>query len=170
MWGLGIKSGGDLLKYKKSLLIHHFGKAGSYFFNIVRGIDNREVRISRKRKSIGTETTFPNDISDLNEIKTILDNLAGRVENSLKRRECGGSTLTLKIRYSDFTTVTRSTTLKTPLYTKKEMLCHIPRLLQATDVGIQKVRLLGITVSKLTNEKESGPIQLTLPFPHHDQK
>lgn len=165
MLGLGIATGGDLLKYDKALLIHHFGKAGAHFYNIVRGIDDREVKITKKRKSIGTETTLRHDIDDIREMRSILDRLAEKVETSLARKECGGSTLTLKVRYGDFTTVTRSITLSSPLYTKEEIKSHIPRLLQSTDAGLQKVRLLGITVSKLTTEKQSSPIQLELPFP-----
>lgn len=165
MWGLGIHTGGDLLKYQKFLLIKHFGKAGSYFYDIARGVDDRAVKISRKRQSIGTETTLREDISDLNDIQTILDQLAKKVETSLIRKECGGSTLTLKVRYSDFTTVTRSITLPHPLYTREEIVCHLPKLLQSTDAGVLKVRLLGITVSKLTSKEKPGPYQLRLPFP-----
>jgi len=165
MNGLGIHTGGDLIKYDKSLLCHHFGKAGSYFYDIVRGIDNRQVKTGRKRRSIGTETTMRNDISDLNEMKTILYQLAGKVEKSLAAKECGGSTLTLKVRYSDFTTVTRSTTLPHPIYTQKEIRKQLPNLLQSTEAGILKVRLLGITVSKLTDEERLSPRQLRLPFP-----
>jgi len=165
MLKLGIHTGGDLLKYDKALLIHHFGKAGAHFYNIVRGIDDRPVKVSRKRKSIGTETTLRHDIDNLQEIRSILDRLADKVEKSLARKECGGSTLTIKVRYGDFTTVTRSITLSSPLYTREEIKSHIPRLLQSTEAGIQKVRLLGITVSKLTTEKQTNPIQLELPFP-----
>lgn len=165
MNNLGIHTGGDLRKYDKQLLIHHFGKAGSHFYNIVRGIDDRQVKISRKRKSIGTETTLQHDISDLREIRAILDRLAEKVERSLLNKECGGSTLTLKVRYSDFTTVTRSITPKDPIFTKEDIQTYIPRLLQSTDAGRQKIRLLGVTISKLTNEKKTGPFQLELPFP-----
>ena len=164
MFQLGIYTGGDLLKYQQSLLIQHFGKAGSYFYNIARGVDNREVRVSRQPKSIGTETTLRYDITNLDEIQSILNKLAEKVEKSLIVKEYTGFTLTLKIRYSNFTTITRSTTLHYPIYTKEAIMHHIPRLLKSTDAGHLKVRLLGITVSKLINKKNTGPYQLKLPY------
>ena len=167
---LGIHTGGDLLKFEKSLLIHHFGKAGGFFYDIGRGIDTREVKTSRKRHSIGTETTFDHDIINLDEINTTLERLADKVEHALKKKHRAGFTLTLKVRYGDFTTITRSLTRPTPFLSREDMLLHLPALLQATEAGRQKVRLLGITISKLLDSRKSPPYQLRLPFPPLDKR
>ncbi|MBW2660323.1 MAG: hypothetical protein JRC87_12175 [Deltaproteobacteria bacterium] len=73
-------------------------------------------------------------------------------------------TVTLKVRYSDFSTITRSRTLRTPIYSSADILFQIPSLLNSTEAGRRKVRLLGISISNLTTDKKS-PIQLLLPFP-----
>lgn len=163
---LGIYTGADLLKCRKSYLTHHFGKAGSFFYDIVRGNDQREVQCSRERKSIGSEITLNHDTSDPQKINTILEELAFNIEQSLTKLQLCSSTVTLKVRYSDFTTITRSITKKHPIYTKKDILFTIPKLLQSTDVGIIKVRLLGITVSNLNKLDRQLPIQRKLPFPN----
>ncbi len=167
MFRLGIYTGGDLLHWQRSLLINHFGKTGSYLYDIARGQDYRKVSNNRKRKSIGAETTLPHDTSNRHKIQAILERLAEKIEKSLALKECGGLTLTLKIRYTDFTTVTRSKTLKTPIFAKEEMMALVPILLKTTEVGLLKVRLLGMTISKLSNEYHSTPYQLKLPFPLH---
>lgn len=164
MHSLGIRTGHDLLRFRKNELIRFFGKAGRFFYDIARGVDERPVQVSRGRKSIGTETTLHTDLLDLEEIRAVVENLALRVERALKNKECGGTTITLKVRYHDFTTVTRSLTLPAPLYTFDEIMQHIPQLLRATDAGKTKIRLLGITVSNLSCETKKIPIQLPLPF------
>ena len=164
MHALGIRTGQDLLRFRKSELVRFFGKAGTFFYDIARGIDERPVQVRKGRKSIGTETTLQADLSDLGQITEILENLALRVERALKNKECGGTTITLKVRYHDFTTVTRSLTLPTPLHTFDEIMQHIPQLLRATDAGKIKIRLLGITVSNLLCKSKTVPTQLQLPF------
>lgn len=163
MSGLGIKTGYDLRQWEEEKLIFHFGKSGSFLYNTVRGIDKREVQPNRTRKSIGNETTLHHDINDLEEIKAILSDLCCQVGRTLKKLKTGGYTVTLKIRYSDFTTITRSISLKSPVFGGQDILFHIPKLLESTEAGHRKVRLLGITISKLTTNKNS-PIQLPLPF------
>ncbi|HID69586.1 MAG TPA: DNA polymerase IV [Desulfobacterales bacterium] len=164
MHSLGIRTGQDLLRFRKSELVRFFGKAGRFFYDIARGVDDRPVQVSRGRKSIGTETTLQTDLLDLKQIREVIENLALRVERALKNKECGGTTITLKVRYHDFTTVTRSLTLPAPLHTFEEIIQHIPQLLGATDAGKTKIRLLGITVSNLSCESKTIPVQLQLPF------
>ena len=159
----GIKTGYDLRQWEEEKLNLHFGKSGSFLYNIVRGIDDREVQPNRIRKSIGNETTLHYDTDDMHEIKNILSDLCHQIERTLQKLKTGGYTITLKVRYSDFTTVTRSTSLTNPVFCNQDILFHIPRLLESTDAGRRKVRLLGITISKLTTKKNS-PIQLPLPF------
>jgi DNA polymerase-4 len=160
---LGIKTGNDLRQWDMEKLILHFGKTGSFLYNIVRGVDSREVQPNRTRKSIGNETTLSFDIDDLEEINKILTELSCQIERTLRKLDVGGYTITLKVRYSDFTTITRSTTLKNPVFGSLDILFHIPRLLKSTEAGRRKVRLLGISISKLTTGK-NVPRQLYLPF------
>lgn len=163
MLGLGIRTGHDLLQLKEETLIFQFGKIGSFLYNIVRGIDDRPVESARERKSIGSETTLSHDTDDRAEIDTILRHLAEEIELSLKKKQTGGYTLTLKIRYRDFTTITRSQTVRTPIHSSAAILSLLPGLLAATKIDSQKVRLLGLSLSKLTGDKKV-PHQLMLPF------
>lgn len=164
MHALGVRKGADLFRFTRKELERFFGKAGIFFYDIVRGVDNRPVQVNRGRKSIGTETTLHTDVLDLAEINEILVNLSKKVGQSLQKKECGGSTVTLKVRYHDFTTVTRSHTLATPLYDANEIMQYIPELLITTDAGKTEIRLLGITVSNLSHISEKHPQQLQLPF------
>ena len=114
MLRLGIKTGHDLRRMDKDTLVAHFGKTGLFLYDIVRGIDERPVEPTRERKSIGSETTLCCDTNDTNEIHTILSHLAEQIEYSLKKKQTGGYTITLKVRYQDFTTITRSQTVQSP--------------------------------------------------------
>lgn len=164
MHSLGVRKGADLFRFTQKELERFFGKAGLFFYDIVRGIDNRPVQVNRGRKSIGTETTLHTDLIDMEKIYEILHDLSEKVGQSLQRKECGGTTITLKVRYHDFSTVTRSHTLSVPLFSATEIMQLIPNLLQATDAGKTKVRLLGITISNLSGIAEKHPLQLPLPF------
>ena len=165
MLRLGIKTGHDLRRMDQEKLIRHFGKTGSFLYNIVRGVDERPVEPTRERKSIGSETTLYSDTNDRSEINTILAHLAEQLEYSLQKRQTGGYTLTLKVRYQDFTTITRSQTVATPIYSSAGILSLLPALLATTKAGSEKIRLLGLSVSKLTGNKRI-PRQLVLPFMH----
>ena len=160
---IGVKMGGDLRRFSKEELTFHFGKSGDYFYDICRGLDPRPVKSNRVRKSVGSETTMAEDILDLERIHDILRQLAGSVAASLEKHNFGGYTLTLKVRYQDFLTITRSATFKTPLFTTADILSCLPRLLHDTQAGRRKVRLLGVTVSGLIT-RSGTPYQLRLPF------
>ncbi|MBU0942946.1 MAG: DNA polymerase IV [Proteobacteria bacterium] len=150
MHTLGIRTGQDLLRFSKKELLVLFGKAGAYFHDIARGIDTRPVQRKRTRKSMGTETTLQTDILDLDLIRQIVEDLAQKVAQGLRSKGMGGHTITLKVRYHDFTTVTRSLSLSSPLYDAREILHHTPHLLRSTEAGKRRIRLLGITISNLT--------------------
>ena len=164
MQNLGIKCGKQLRQFSQEDLVFHFGKAGLYFYNIVRGIDNRPVQPIRERKSIGSETTFQHDTKDWQIINNTLRELAEKIEKVILHKGYLGSTITLKIRYFDFTTITRSLTLATPIDSAIEIIEHIPKLTRPTELGIKHVRLLGITLSKLSDRNKRSPFQLKLPF------
>lgn len=161
---LGITVGRDLRRFSRDDLLHHFGKTGGFYYNIVRGIDDRPVKAERTRKSIGSETTLEKDTLDRDEIANTLTYLADKIEETLVLKQCGGNTVTLKVRYHDFTTITRSTTVRDPLFNAGMILQQIKLLQRATQIGHKKVRLLGISLSKLTDGKEKKPVQLPLPF------
>jgi DNA polymerase IV len=163
---IGVKTGGDLLHFSREELVFHFGKLGEFYYNICRGIDPRPVNCNRVRKSIGREMTMAEDILDLECIYNILQKIAESVATNLEKNNFGGYTLTLKVRYQNFLTTTRSATLKTPLFTAADILSYLPRLLHDTDVGRCKVRLLGVSVSSLIT-RNSTPYQLRLPFQLH---
>jgi len=166
MLGLGIKTGADLKRFGKEALIRNFGKAGGYFFDIARGVDERPVEPDRIRKSIGKETTLLEDIDDLNQMASILEEIAMQVENSLSKQEAKGRTITLKVKYFDFQCVTRSLSVDQPVDSAKVLLEHAIELLSRTEAGPKKVRLLGISVSNFEDRNlESRPCaQLLLPL------
>jgi DNA polymerase IV len=106
----GIRTGGDLLPFSRQELASLFGKSGLFFYDIARGLDQRPVEPVRVRKSIGTERTFSADILDFARVCGILSDLVQRLARHLEQKKTGGRTLVLKVRYSDFTTITRSRT------------------------------------------------------------
>ena len=163
---LGIHTGHDLRQRSREELNRDFGKAGTFFYDMVRCLDNRPVQSTHIRKSIGSEVTLERDTDDLTEMFEILLELATDVETALAAHRQGGSTVTLKVRYRDFSTVTRSITLPFPVFDCEEIFAHLPRLLQATEAGRKKVRLLGISLAKLTEKDKKQPRQLRLPFSH----
>ncbi len=166
MLARGITSGADLRQRSEEELQRLFGSSGPYFFNIARGIDNREVLPNRLRKSIGKETTLDEDCVDKGEMMIILDKLAKQVSALLLSRKTSGLTLTLKVRYEDFQSVTRSHTQAEPIDDAGIMLDLADTLLGKTEAGPRPVRLLGLTVSNLTTDlllDEST--QMELPFP-----
>jgi len=164
MQGIGITHGRHLRRFTREDLMHHFGKNGIFYYNIVRGIDDRPVRPNRVRKSIGSETTLQKDTRDTKEIAQLLSTIAWKLADILIQKDCSGSTITLKVRYNDFTTITRSITLHTAICSATDILLQATKLQQATAIGHRPVRLLGITISKLISNKEKKPVQLPLPF------
>ena len=163
MKDMHIHTGADLLPYSREELTARFGKAGRFFYDIARGIDERPVRPRQGRKSIGTESTFAHDLTDSSEMMSILVQQAGQVSRALARKQMAARTLTLKVRYPDFVTVTRSHTTRLPITSKEDIMPHLPRLLAATRAASQGVRLLGLSLAGLASRR-SLPRQLSLPF------
>lgn len=164
MKSLGIHTGKDLKQWSEIDLVNEFGKTGRYYYRIVRGIDNRKVKTDRIRKSIGKERTFTEDVDDLGWIQNFLTELAGKVSNNMEKKNAAGQTVTLKVRYDDFETITRSTSFSHYIDSPGDIAETAISLLEETEVGERKVRLLGITLSNLNlNEKEHFK-QLEIPF------
>jgi len=164
----GIRTGSDLLRFSRQELATLFGKSGLFFHDMARGIDPRPVEPVRVRKSIGSETTLPVDILDFARVSAILLDQVHEVARLLTQKQTGGRTLTLKVRYSDFTTITRSCTTPQGFFDAGDILAQLPRLLASTEAGRRKIRLLGVTVANLCTEQEARRRrirQLSLPFP-----
>lgn len=163
---MNIKSGKDLKALDLQTLISHFGKAGAFYFNIVRGIDNREVETDSMRKSYGRETTLPKDITDIAKIRIYIRRLALKVGKYLQHDKLAGRTVTLKLKYSDFQSVTRSKSLTKAISDGNaigEIACE---LLRKTEAGIRPVRLIGVSMTNFPDgtAKHIETEQLQLPF------
>ena len=164
MKSLGINTGRNLKEWDELELVEKFGKTGRFYYRIVRGIDNREVKPHRIRKSIGKERTFSDDKDDLQWIHSFLEELAGKVAESMARKKAAGKTVTLKVRYDDFETHTRSTSFSNYISEAGDIAETAKQLLKQTEVGDRKVRLLGITLSNLNLGKQGRFEQLDIPF------
>lgn len=159
---LGVETVGDLRARSKEELAARFGRHGRLLWEFARGIDEREVTTHRERKSLGAETTFPRDLTELPAMEEVIGGLAGSVAEGLARRGIAGATVTLKVRYDDFTTVTRSASRARPTAAEGEIARVALELLRRTEAGARPVRLLGVTVSKLASAGGAGEDQMTL--------
>jgi DNA polymerase-4 len=151
----GIETGLDLKSKSLMFLQEHFGKAGPYFYGIARGIDEREVKPDRIRKSVGAEDTFVEDIDDLERATAELKPLAEKVWRYCEAQGISGKTVTVKIKYSDFTQATRSRTGTAPFANMADVFDAASGLLTTVYPFKRSVRLLGVTLSSLTNDQPS---------------
>lgn len=159
---LGIYTGADLLSRTEEELVRRFGKTGRFFYRIVRGEDHRPVQPERTRKSVGAERTFSHDVSRLDEMERRIAEIAARVADRLSGAGLAGRTVTLKIKYLDFTLTTRSTTLHRDIHSQQHLEAVALDLLKQPSPD-RPVRLLGLTVSHLRAiSGERGTRQLTL--------
>lgn len=158
---MGVFFGADLKKLSESRLIKSFGKAGGYYYHIVRGIDQRKVNPHRERKSVGVENTFSSDLTTKSAMLNALKPISETVYQRLQKTNKLGRTLTLKIKFSDFQVITRSVTLPTPLFTYNELWQQTEALLNQAFQPQFKVRLLGVSVSNFLNEEQEA-IQLEI--------
>ena len=164
MMQLNIRTGADLRRCSRTELADYFGKNGAFFYNIVRGIDERPVYTSRIRKSIGSERTLKRDTTSLDTISETLAELVTRVSLAMQTKKVRCRTITLKIRYQDFVTITRSLSTRQAVDEYRELLAHVTTLLEKTEAGSRPVRLLGVSASNLDHQAEPKPRQLPLPF------
>tara|TARA_R110001606_G_scaffold398764_1_gene578736 strand:- start:1552 stop:2649 length:1098 start_codon:yes stop_codon:yes gene_type:complete len=152
MYHLGIFTGKDLKQKSVEFLRENFGKSGDYYYHVVRGIHNSEVKPNRIPKSVGAERTFDENLSSEIFMLQRLENIATELEKRLKKSKISGKTVTLKIKYSDFTLQTRSKTL--PYYiADKSLILETTKELLYQEKLENSVRLLGISLSNLNTEK-----------------
>ncbi|CAL2079717.1 DNA polymerase IV 2 [Tenacibaculum sp. 190524A05c] len=158
----GIFNGLDLKNRSLEDLVSLFGKSGKHYYNIVRGIHNSEVKPDRVRKSIAAERTFNENLSSEIYMLKKLELIAEELERRMMHSKTKGKTVTLKIKYSDFTQQTRSKTVGNYLQKKEEFYPLIKDLLMQDHLK-NSVRLLGISLSNLDTEKKD-PIWVQLQF------
>ena len=152
---LGVNNGYDLRQLSLNKLENIFKNRGYMFYQLARGIDDRIVEPYRERKSVGSETTLSNnlDVED-EEVLDILNELCEDVSNRLKYLNKLGKTVTLKIKYDDFTKITRSFTLEQPIYKANDIRTIIYNLVKSLEKNGGKIRLLGVTISNLIEKEE----------------
>ncbi|RIA11022.1 DNA polymerase-4 [Flavobacteriaceae bacterium MAR_2010_72] len=156
MYQLGIFTGKDLKSKSLDYLDEAFGKSGRYYYHVVRGIHKSEVKPNRVRKSLAAERTFNENLSSEIFMLQKLDHIAEEVSKRLKKGEVAGKTVTLKIKYSDFTLQTRSRTMPYFL-SDKALILEVAKDLLFQEKLNNSVRLLGISLSNLNTEKPNKP-------------
>lgn len=160
----GVFTGKDLKSKSQAFLVEHFGKSGAHYYKIVRGIHNSPVQPERTRKSVGAERTFTENLTSEIFIYERLEQIADEVAKRLGKNGIKGKTITLKIKYSDFQTQTRSKTVDYWLSEKPELLKLTKQLLHQEKLR-ESVRLLGISLSNLNTEKKADePVSVQLRF------
>ncbi len=163
MRSLGIHTGADLKLWSQADLAQQFGKAAYYYFNVVRGCDDREVTPDRIRKSIGAEESFAEDLVARAAIVAALEQIAQTLKDRIEDNQTSGRTLTLKVKYGDYQQITRSRTVARPVYDIDAIMKLATELLDSTEIAHRHVRLLGLTVSNLDSDTpEETCVQLTL--------
>ena len=165
MHALGIQNGWDLKQRTEAELVKHFGKSGHYYFHIARAFDDRKVEPNRIRKSVGAERTYAEDLTTVDEMDACLKPLAEEVAEYLMQKNNAGRTITIKIKYADFTQNTRSKTFLSGIQSAELLWQLAKELLRTPFVPQLPVRLLGISVSSLLSETEERyGYQLAFPF------
>jgi DNA polymerase-4 len=154
---LGIHKGGDLKGKTRAELIRLFGKNGSFFHDIARGIDQRTVNPERIRKSFGKERTFEEDLTSLDEINGVIRNISEMVCRDLKKYGIRGKTLTVKVKYNNFRQITRSKSFSDYLNDEDLVFNTSLKIMAGVFSPGDRIRLLGITLSNL--EQASGIVE-----------
>jgi len=168
MYKFGIFTGKDLKTKSQEFLDEHFGKSGSHYYKVVRGIHLSEVKPHRIPKSVGAERTFSENLSSEIFMLERLGHIAEELEKRLQKSKIAGKTVTLKIKYSDFSLQTRSKTLNYYIANKELILETAKELLYQQTLG-NSVRLLGISLANLNTDKkqkakEKKPLTVQLKF------
>ncbi|WP_238883250.1 DNA polymerase IV [Clostridium sp. YIM B02551] len=169
VYGLGVKSVQklnnigvfkvhELYKLPKELFSYYFGKFGNEIYDRIRGIDNRPVKISHERKSIGKETTLKHNTNNINELRPYLDNFSREIAYLLSQRELSGRTVTIKYKTWDFKSHTRSKTLNTYINSYEDIFNESFSILSEENIE-EDLRLIGLSISSL---KENTMYQMRL--------
>ncbi|WP_064710086.1 DNA polymerase IV [Rhizobium bangladeshense] len=162
MHRLGIDTGADLKEKALEFLVEHFGKSGPYFYGIARGIDERQVKPNRVRKSVGAEDTFSQDLHSYEPAREGLQPLIEKVWSYCEANGIGAKTVTLKVKYADFNQITRSKTFAAPLPVITDLEDIVGTLLASIFPPGKGIRLLGVTLSSLERKASATEPQLRL--------
>ncbi len=150
MYALGIYTGADLKSKTEAFLEEHFGKSGPYYYRIVRGVHHSPVKPTRIRKSVGAERTFSENLASEIYMEERLKELSQELERRLLKGKTAGRTITLKIKYSDFSLQTRSKTLAL-FISDANLIFEEAKILLYQEKMKNSVRLLGLSFSNLNN-------------------
>ncbi len=161
MHKLGIHTGADLKKWDLPALVRNFGKAGVFFYDIVRGIDERPVEPDQERKSVGTELTYEKDLITRFEVIAELYKLEKELMERLEHSETTGRTITLKVKFSDFRQITRSKTLQYYIRNFETLHKEVSGIRKLMKLEGTRIRLLGLSISNLETD-DCGDRQLYL--------
>jgi DNA polymerase-4 len=163
MENLGIFTGADLRAWSLPELEARFGSSGSWYYRICRGIDDREVKPDRPYKSVSAERTFDDDLTDPEQLAAELERIAGYAWARVERAEVAGRTVTLKAKYADFTTMTRSKSFSEAVPDLAKFTVAGQALLQSLIPVPKGIRLLGLGLHNLADRFDE-PLQLGLAF------
>ncbi len=158
---IGIHTVEDIRHASVEQLDRLLGKYGPYLFELAHGRDDREVQPHRVAKSHGSETTLDRDTEDRARIESLIDDLSREIQGH------PGRTVTIKIRYDDFTTITRSRTVKAPTGDAARIAKIAKQLLDQTEAGLRPVRLVGVSMSGLIQDGEPYQLELELEVEDH---
>ncbi|MCI5779426.1 MAG: DNA polymerase IV [Lentisphaeria bacterium] len=161
---INVRTGTELRQLSPEILRGLFGKAGLFYYGIVRGIDDRPVELEADPKSISREQTLSRDLNDLRGIRILLRTLARKVIRRADAREMTGRTVFIKLKYADFRTVTRSVVPPAPPSSGAELGRIAVRLLDKTEAGRTPIRLAGVGITQLMPVREPVFEQLQIPF------
>ena len=168
MTALGIETGADLVRKDIDFLRQHFGSQADYLYRAARGIDLRQVKANRARKSVGTERTLDKDISSGSALREVLAKIIELTWQRIEKSKSEGRTITLKLKHGDFSQLTRSRSVPRPVASKAEFAQIGHALLDEVLPLAQPVRLVGLTLSALDEDEAPAPIgtasQAQLPF------
>jgi DNA polymerase-4 len=157
---INIRTFKDLRNVPLKILEKKFGRHGLNMHALSMGLDDREVVPEHDMKSVGHEQTFLQNIMELEEAKKNLLALSNKVAQRMRRNGITGKTVTMKVKYSDFIKITRSTTLKEPTDDGLEIYANVCQMLTKTEVGKRPVRLLGVSLSQLIFFGKEGQLSL----------
>jgi DNA polymerase IV len=162
MNSLGLYTGLDMRNQSLEFMQANFGKAGAYYYWISRGVDDREVRANRIRKSVGAENTFSSDLTEFEAMAAELQPLIDKVWRHCEDKGARGRTVTLKVKFADFEQITRSRTLVGSIGSRQELAAVSTELLKTIFPTEKAVRLLGVSISGFSEGEIDRPEQMPL--------
>jgi nucleotidyltransferase/DNA polymerase involved in DNA repair len=151
---MGVQTIGDLTRLPEAALATVFGKNGVEFARHARGLDERPVVVEHEVKSISQEITYERDVADLQRLKETLKDLSAQVAFRLRQSECCAGTIRLKLRWADFSTISRQVTLSQAADQDSVIYTAVERLCESVWQAGRKVRLIGVGAGNLSTQPQ----------------